>query len=1282
MGFPRFPRVPAPTQGDPGWHGHLRRYLKRCALALAVLGAGVAVTATVLIHSLNQAWAKNRIVGLVRSTAGVEIDYRAVRVDLLSGAAVEGIVVRSPLEVRRFAPDLVSLGRVEARWALGDILRGRSPMIPRLSLSNVELSVVVDEHGRTSFDALSSSPSPPPSSPIPLSHLASQLLKTAPPIGELAVDQIRLVLVRTDHGDVTQQTELNGLALELATHKATAPTPGYGVALRLGSSDRPLDLILTHSTRGSQSAVARAKAWFRVDANSTDVRAELDLRMVEQTLLATISAQHWLHTEASLRFDPSSERTQLQIEHTQAGDDAAKLDASIEIPDHGELLVRSAQADVDVARMLRWLPANLVPVSADTARFHAQLDSLVAGPRLSFIGGGTLGIDAELSNVTSPASGSLLHIARGSLKMHAGSAESGATVCQGTVAWDGMHFVSGGVDLTGDRLSIDFNGQRTVDEAVTGRVGIRFARVDLEGTSPALARDGHIEVEVEGLRPNPEQLLATRGHIATTIHLDAFDARLAGTRGSINDLTVTGQTSLKGEAPYEFAVEARAARLRAQGQGGDVLLDSPAHIEALVREFLPVLAEPVASRGIVSASAELGDLQSSIEAEKGTDAVDYSLRASARTLKAIRPFLGPHSADEIPWDRMAAALRSNGRIDHLREDGMLALRQTTELEVDRPGVGTTAARSLSLKVASGGTQWEHQAEIDLRTSGLSIYGGPSRDDHATLSAKADRRKATIHYKLGMEGHVTAQLLGTVSFDPARRAVVFETDSHVTGLGPLAPIVARVHALDGVELSDLDIGLGANGSLLGVVHGIARDGKIAIEPNLAVSAGMEGTADLQMGHMRWAQGDLAIAAPTLKWHGDMALSGTRRTLSSRVDVPSLHIDVGSYDVDLDGMTDESVFAAVGSLTDPEIELSQRLAVGSIAQDILPEYPFGDLTISLSGERTREGVVHVSDLKLANRLGGTEVTAAGNIDLGDGRHSLAASATVTQDLGRLTAIPERFKGRGKVTVTAKVTSPNLGLFDVRSAVKGEDVNVKLPLSGIEVESANGDVPIRVALELGSGGLAFQRNVNRSPYSMLRFADQHPLLSNSGFISIARLKTPIASITPLVGNLAIDQNVVSLQQFEMGVRGGTITGQCALEWEGMKSNLELHVRASGVRSSHGEPFDGNIAVTVSAADRTIEGRAEILRIGERHLLDLLDMQDPLHVDPGMNRIRSALYFGYPESLRLVFDHGFASAHLELGGLARLIRIGELRGIPMGPIVDKMIASMVDGRDTKEAP
>ena len=124
---------------------------------------------------------------------------------------------------------------------------------------------------------------------------------------------------------------------------------------------------------------------------------------------------------------------------------------------------------------------------------------------------------------------------------------------------------------------------------------------------------------------------------------------------------------------------------------------------------------------------------------------------------------------------------------------------------------------------------------------------------------------------------------------------------------------------------------------------------------------------------------------------------------------------------------------------------------------------------------------------------------------------------------------------------------------------------------------------------------------------------------------------------------------------------------------------MRASGVQSSHGEPFDGNVAVVVAAGDRTVEGRAEIIRIGPRHLLDLLDMEDPLRVDPAINRVRSALAFGYPKRLRLVFDHGFASAHIEIGGLASLIHIDDLSGIPMGPIVDKFLDPIFD---TKEAP
>jgi hypothetical protein len=111
--------------------------------------------------------------------------------------------------------------------------------------------------------------------------------------------------------------------------------------------------------------------------------------------------------------------------------------------------------------------------------------------------------------------------------------------------------------------------------------------------------------------------------------------------------------------------------------------------------------------------------------------------------------------------------------------------------------------------------------------------------------------------------------------------------------------------------------------------------------------------------------------------------------------------------------------------------------------------------------------------------------------------------------------------------------------------------------------------------------------------------------------------------------------------------------------------------VRSSHGEPFDGNAALLVDLGDRAIEGRADILRIGRRHLLDLLDLQDPHRADPASNRIRTALRYGYPERVSLSFKQGFANAGVRMGGLARLVHIDDVRGIPIGPLMERAARS-----------
>ncbi len=248
-----------------------------------------------------------------------------------------------------------------------------------------------------------------------------------------------------------------------------------------------------------------------------------------------------------------------------------------------------------------------------------------------------------------------------------------------------------------------------------------------------------------------------------------------------------------------------------------------------------------------------------------------------------------------------------------------------------------------------------------------------------------------------------------------------------------------------------------------------------------------------------------------------------------------------------------------------------------------------------------------------------------------------------------------------------------------MKARDVSFALPRSGIEVQGADGEVPIKVELALGHGGYALKHLRTRSPYSTLRFTDQHPLQRRSSALSIERVTSPFLSIAPLAGNLEVDHGMISLRQFEMGVRGGIVTGQGDLDVDGPRSTLDLHLRATGVQSAHGEPLDGNVAVVITAADRSVEGRIEILRIGERQLLDLLDAQDPTHVDPAINGIRSALHFGHVDRLRVVFNHGFASAHLELGGLARFFRISDIEGMPVGPIVDRLL---VPALDTAEGP
>jgi hypothetical protein len=352
------------------------------------------------------------------------------------------------------------------------------------------------------------------------------------------------------------------------------------------------------------------------------------------------------------------------------------------------------------------------------------------------------------------------------------------------------------------------------------------------------------------------------------------------------------------------------------------------------------------------------------------------------------------------------------------------------------------------------------------------------------------------------------------------------------------------------------------------------------------------------------------------------------------------------------------------------ISGKATVGSVEDSRAKNYPMKDVTLSLNAERGGDGVIEILDFKLENPAGGTSLQLQGGAALAEQPQKLSLKGELHQDVAKVWANAASYAGAGALGLSFSVESSDLGVFRTVSELTLSGVHLKLPERGIVVDGLDGRVPIAVTLERGPHGVKMPRGPRANPYAALRFADQHSLLTHSSFLSLHGLTTPRVSIDSLAGNLEIQQNVISIDQMDLGIRGGRITGQCILDYDGERSTVQANVRATGVRSSYGEPFDGNAALLFSVHDRSLDGHADILRIGRRHLLDLVDLQDPDRTNASYNRIRQALAIGYPDHLHLSFNHGFASAQISFGGVARLVKLEELRGIPIEPMIDKALA------------
>ncbi|NMO18732.1 hypothetical protein HPC49_13830 [Pyxidicoccus fallax] len=1197
---------------------------------IAVL-AVVLLTVVVALHNLDRPWLKQRIVSQVEAATGVRLDYQTLQVALLSGLRLEGLVVQTPPPFHDVAPELLRVGGLEARWSPGSLLSG-PVRIERVAVRDVALALVADDAGPTSLTALSGPPAPEPS-PVEASPGASgqlaALLSSAPPVGSVEVSGVSLSYVRVRNGEVQERWSLRGLAAEV---EAKPQDAGWKLFARMGRTETPLSLELSREGPALPPALAQLELALSAEAGATAARARVDLDVARQTFEPRLTLRTLLHGAASATFDGEKRHIAIELERTRLTD-SAEVQAQVVLPDAAEVppVVTRARVDVDLARLLQWLPADWRPFSVERGKVHldAQEVTLSAMPRLG--AQGRLGLDVDVATLQ--------------------------------LVQDGLR-----VALGGGRVSLV-----ATPDAQTGlasRLAFSLQGLELQGPTSLRVPKASGELTGQRLRPDLSSPLKVAGDVALSGKVEAVDLRASGLRASAERLGLQLQAPLAGEPPFALKADVPVESLHVVMADGREVLKGPVRVKLDVSELFPLWEEPARSRARGRLALDVGTMHASLDATKGTDTLAYTLAVDTPDLVAARPFLPEPVAARLPWKHLGVNLASKGRVAALFSASP-RLEHRTELRLQRPGWDDVSASTAALVLSSRGDVWRHQGDLDLRVDGLRVGELDLGTQHQTLTLDLDRRKPSVRLGLTSKAGQKLTLDAALAFDRKTRALRCDVTGDLPPLGALSPLLARAQVPKELDTSRLALNVDVHGTLLGVVTDITANGVPSLVPDPLRTASFEGKAAVVARGFRWRQDATSINIPTLNWQVDARVEQTRRIVHSRLTLERLGLGLSDRRLTFSDVTSDTTATLPQDWEAEDIELSHRMLVRAFEHKPALPYPVQDVEWSFSARRKPHGVFHVPDFQLVHPGTGTLLKVRGRLDLSDNRRRLAMRGELEQDLAKL-AQRGIVESSGKVTFNIGVASPDLVAFRTRSNLLFQNVNVRLPESGVVIEALDGNVPMIENVEFTQGRVRLQNDIDLHPYSMLRYADQHPLLSNGGFVSAGSITTPMLSIAPLAGNLSINQNVVSMSQLEMGVRGGRVTGQCTLDYQGQNSILEAHVRATGVKSSRGEPFDGNAAVIISGRDRSINGRAEILRIGNRHLLDLLDLEDPHHADPATNRVRYALRLGYPEHVRVSFNHGFGRLSITMGGLAKLISIDEIRGIPMGPIIDRAITSL----------
>lgn len=1271
------------------WRRKLKRWLIGLTTAIVVVVALVLLALANLDVRPMKGWVRG-----AASSRGVALDFDVGGVTI-GGLRFAGIRIASPPGDAAIAPDLISIGRIEGRWS------PLSRRIDELVIRDVALTVVRDADGTTSLDRwLAGLPASPPSSapPEPLSALGGALVPGGVELHARIEGVTATVIDRDRGGAVARRVTLTGFTAKL-------DVAGGAVALALG----PGTLRLADEPGAAAAGSARElvvdlrgeAALSSAGHGSVSVEASVQ----RQTLAPQLPAIKQLVSLAgAIDFTPAQHRTAVHLERLRLLDGALALTAEARAEDIDAAggprvrpVVEQLALRVDLAALARAVPAELGPAEVegepivvtikDAAVTPSPQGTLAASGALARVRwrdltarGLRLGVDAQpvggdgargelrlaLAELALP--GLTVRELDATLGAEHPAGRAGAAAGNGAAATRALGAWPLAVTARATVGAVETPAQRVQGVAATAKLTARSAS-ELDGElvadaarvdAGAALQGAHVEIRARDLALGTPALAS-----AGVVHVQGTLAAARDATGlAARTVAFTADATLAHTAPARVTAMLDAGSLVVPGLAarlGPAFAGGPAHAEIDAPAVELVAADPARSRGTARVVARYGKATVEATATGSADRVAWVMTARA-------PRLGP-SRDVV--------VSSRGSL----EPAAVRIAHDTQLEVGPTAIAAGALRGARLHIVSSGTTRQHQGTIAAEIIAPSSGGRTFPSVKLDVAATVDRIRGAVD--LHVQGAQPAVDLRVIAALDAARSIHWQARGKLTGLAALATLLPP-----GPDWSQLAVELDGRGVASGIVARVAGGVPVLVaEPALALRGHQALTVTVHDVHYADAARLRAdVDAATLK--ADLEL-GAARTAAITLDVPA--VAAVSHGVKLGAralaVRLDATLGAHGVARGIDAKLAVRAA--SATQSAAPWYAIADPALDATVAGDPDATLAVA-IHLANPGGGTAFDASGYVERGGvapaqgvvGRNSLALEGTLAQELERLDAAPGRLKASGKIRVPFRVESGDLSLFRTTARVALDHVGVELPASRARLTEINGELPIIEEVVVGPGGVVQVGQGEHGPFSQLRFGDYRPFAGGADYLSIGEIVVRDQKLGPVAGNARIDRDVIAVDQLELMALDGKISGQLLAELRGIDTRLGFRGKLTGLRvpapgaagRDARDPLDANVAIVLTPYRYGLEGRAEIVRIGRDHLRALLDLWDPYRTDVAANRVRLALLAGYPRQVRLAFESGFAGLDIELGGLAGVVRIDEVRGLPIGPALAHWLTPILE--------